>query len=52
MLIAFLQLCLGFFLVALVGTYVFSPYGVAILGSVFVGWLVKLAWEQRKDKKR
>lgn len=46
---------LKFFVGLFIGTYfislVFSPTGVAILGSVFVGWLVKLAWEQRKEKK-
>ena len=49
MMVAFLQMSLGFFLVFLVLSYAFSPTGVAILGSVFVGWLGWLTYKRIRE---
>ena len=48
---AVLQLFLGMFLVLMALQVVTSPTGIAVLGSVFVGWLVLSALNQRKEKK-
>ena len=47
---AFLAL-LGIFLVLMALNVVVSPTGLAVLGSVFVGWLVLSGLNQRKEKK-